>query len=183
LVYKFGVQEPEGLPMTIRMAFAALIALFAVGATPCPGAPPPRVGVESLSQVYVPEYPFNEYADADSDVANAFVKARAQNKRVLIDLGANWCADCRILAGIMELPEVKRFLDAHFVVVVVDVGRFNRNLQIPARFGITQRLEGVPSVLIASSDGRLINANHTEALVDARSMSPQDIVNWLAYWG
>jgi thiol-disulfide isomerase/thioredoxin len=170
--------------LLLRTCFpAAVVAIFAVAATPsCAGAPPPRASIQSLSQLYVPEYPFNEYADADRDVADAFAQARARNKRVLIDLGANWCADCRILAGLMELPEVKQFLDAHFVIVTVDVGRFNRNLQIPARFGITQRLEGVPSVLVANPDGKLINANHTAALVDARSMSPQDIVNWLAYW-
>ena len=173
----------EGQSMTITRTFAAatLVAFFAASPS-LAGPPPPRASIQSLSQLDVPESPFSENADADSDVANAFAQARAQNKRVLIDLGANWCADCRILAGIMELPEVKRFLDAHFVVVVVDVGRYNRNLQIPARFGITQRLAGVPSVLIANPDGRLINANHTAALVDARSMSPQDIVNWLAHW-
>jgi hypothetical protein len=80
------------------------------------------------------------------------------------------------------LPEVKRFVAAHYVVVVVDVGRFNRNLQIPARFGITERLEGVPAVLIGNPDGTLVNAGHIAALADARSMSPQDIVNWLASW-
>jgi thiol-disulfide isomerase/thioredoxin len=169
--------------MTITGTFiaAALVAIFA--ATPSfAGAPPPRVSIQSLSQLYVPDHPFNEYADADSDVAGAFAQARAENKRVLIDLGGNWCGDCRILAGVLELPEVKRFIDSHFVVVVVDVGRFNRNLQIPARFGITQRLEGVPAVLIANPDGRLVNGSHIAALADARSMSPQDIVNWLAYW-
>ncbi len=145
--------------------------------------PPPRVtSIQSLSDLIVPDYPFSEYADADGDVAHAFAQARAQNKRVLIDLGANWCADCRILSGIMELPEVRRFLDAYYVIAVVDVGRFNRNLQIPARFGITQRLEGVPSILIASPDGRLLNPGHIFALDDARSMSPQDIVNWFALW-
>lgn len=170
------------MTITNTFAAAAIVAIFV--ATPSlAGTPPPRVSIQTLSELSVPDAPYDTSADADRDVARAFAQARAENKRVLIDLGGNWCGDCRVLAGIMELPEVQRFLDAHYVVVSVDVGRFNRNLQIPARFGITGRLEGVPAVLIASPDGRLVNVNHIAALVDARSMSPQDIVNWLAYWG
>jgi thiol-disulfide isomerase/thioredoxin len=167
----------------IRILPCAAAALLIAALPASAGVPPPRVvTIQSLSDLIVPDYPFSEYADADADVARAFAQARAQNKRVLIDLGANWCADCRILSGILELPEVKRFLDTYYVIAVVDVGRFNRNLQVPARFGITERLEGVPSILIANPDGRLINSGHIFALDDARSMAPQEVVNWLAMW-
>ncbi|MGD0189552.1 MAG: thioredoxin family protein [Rhizomicrobium sp.] len=161
-----------------------MAAALLFGASPASaGVLPPRVvTIQSLSDLIVPDYPFSEYADADADVAHAFAQARAQNKRVLIDLGGNWCADCRILSGIMELPEVRRFLDTYYVIAIVDVGRFNRNLQIPARFGITARLEAVPCILIANPDGRLVNGGHTFALDDARSMAPQEIVDWLATW-
>jgi thiol-disulfide isomerase/thioredoxin len=170
-------------PFRVLLPIPLLAAALIAAASPSlAGAPPPRVSLQSLSELSVPETPYNEYADADSDVARAFAQARAEHKRVLIDLGGNWCADCRILAGLMELPEVKRFVDAHYVVVIVDVGRFNRNLQIPAHFGITQRLEGVPAVLIANPDGTLINEGHIAALADVRSMSPQGIVDWLASW-
>jgi thiol:disulfide interchange protein len=101
---------------------------------------------------------------------------------VLIDLGANWCADCRILQALMDRPEIHDFLAPNYVVVVVDVGRLNRNLQVPARFGITDRLEGVPAILIADSDGKLVNAGHIFALVETRHMTPQEIADWLARW-
>jgi len=115
-------------------------------------------------------------------VAAAKVEALAGHKLLLIDLGGNWCPDCRILAATMELPEVKAFAAAHYVVVSVDVGRFDKNLQIPARFGITRRLEGVPSVIIAEPDGTLVNRGHIAALADARHMTPQAIADWLAHW-
>ena len=153
-----------------------------LAAAPALAANAPRVSVTSLSDISVPDRPYDESADANAAVANAFARAKAEHKRVLIDLGGNWCADCRILAGVMALPEVQRFVDAHYVVVSVDVGRFNRNLQIPARFGITQRLEGVPSVLIATPDGTLVDSGHVAALADARSMTPQAIADWLAQW-
>ena len=113
--------------------------------------------------------------------ASAKARALARHKLLLIDLGGNWCGDCRVLAGTMDLPEVRAFVDAHYEVVAVDVGRFDKNLQIPARYGITQRLEGVPSLLIVDpASDRLIDAGHVAALADARRMTPQALADWLA---
>lgn len=143
----------------------------------------PKVRIAALSDLPIEEMrPYDESANTDAAVAAAFARAKKSHKRVLIDLGGNWCGDCIILDNVMKLPEVKRFVDAHYETVSVDVGHFNKNLQIPARFGITKRLEGVPSVLIATSEGKLVNAGHTAALADARSMTPQAIVDWIAQW-
>jgi thiol-disulfide isomerase/thioredoxin len=101
---------------------------------------------------------------------------------VLIDLGGNWCPDCLILANLMRLASMKAFLSAHFEIVLVDVGRFDKNQDIPARFGLTGRLEGVPAVLIAEPDGRLVNRGKIFALSDARHLSAQAIADWLAGW-
>ncbi len=86
--------------------------------------------------------PMMKKADADSVVAAAFQKAKTTRRRVLLDLGGNWCPDCIILANFLQLPEIKAFVARHYVVAAVDVGRFDRNLQVPARFGYTTRLKG-----------------------------------------
>lgn len=140
--------------------------------------------VQELSQLPTPlPYPYDEKANADAQVNAALAKAKAEHKLAFIDLGGNWCGDCRVLASLMELPEVKRFVDAHYVVTTVDVGRFDKNLQIPARWGITQRLEGVPSVLIVDpGTNALVDKGHIAALADARHMTPQAIGDWLAKW-
>ncbi len=67
--------------------------------------------------------------------------------------------------------------------MAVDVGRFDRNLQIPAHYGITKRLEGVPAVLIVDpKTDKLLNRARVSALADARSMTPQALADWLAQW-
>jgi hypothetical protein len=100
----------------------------------------------------------------------------------MIDLGGNWCADCRILAGLMELPEMHAFLTSRYEFVSVDVGRFNKNLDIPARFGITTRLEGVPAIIVATPAGQIVNPGRISAIEDARHMTPQALADWLAQW-
>jgi thiol-disulfide isomerase/thioredoxin len=125
--------------------------------------------------------PYDPAADAGAQVEAALARARVSGKRVLIDLGGNWCPDCRLLAALMREPEVAAFVDAHYDVEMVDVGRMDRNLDIPARWGV-RRLEGVPALLVIDESGRLADAGHVEALADARSMSPQALADWLARW-
>ena len=163
-----------------RIALSAAL-MFAASAS---AAPAPRVAIASFAQLRTPlPYPYDEAANANAVVAAARAKARREHKLLLIDLGGNWCADCRILAGTMDLPEVKAFVERHYEVVTVDVGHFDKNLQVPAHYGITHRLEGVPSLLIV--DPRtdvLMDKDHVSALEDARSMTPQALADWLAQW-
>ncbi len=146
-------------------------------------APAPHLAIASMADLPVVErQPYNETADAEAAVNAAFARAKQSGKRVLIDLGGNWCPDCVVLANIMQLPQMKPFIKNHFEVVAVDVGRFDKNLAIPARFGIVQRLKGVPSVIIAEPDGKFVNQGNVSALSDARHMTPQSVADWLAQW-
>ncbi len=147
-------------------------------------APAPKLAITALEQLPTPlPIPYAERADATAAVAAAKARAKAQGKLLLIDLGGNWCGDCRVLAGVMALPQMKAFLAKHYVTVMVDVGRFDRNLNIPAHYGITKRLEGVPALLIVDPQtDRLLNPGRIAALADARAMTPQAIGAWLARW-
>ena len=166
--------------MTRFLRILTAVALFA---TPTLAAPAPRVTIASMADLpVVTRTPYDTAANADKDVAAAFARARLSGKRVLIDLGGNWCGDCVVLANIMALPQVQPFIAAHYEVVSVDVGRSSKNLQIPARFGVDLR-GGVPTVLIVEPDGKtLVDAGHIAALEDARNMTPQGVADWLAQW-
>ncbi|MES1972715.1 MAG: hypothetical protein V4472_09670 [Pseudomonadota bacterium] len=68
----------------------------------------------------------------------------------------------RLLARTMGFPQFRKFIASHYEVMVVDIGRFDRNLDILAQYGIRDRMEGVPTVLI----------------VDPRSMTPPALADW-----
>jgi len=168
----------------IRTLLAAALLTAAIAGSAA-AAPAPRVSIADYSQLQTPlPYPYDEAADATAAVDRALARAKKSGKRVIIDLGGNWCGDCRILAATMELPEMKAFLDRHFEIVAVDVGRFDKNLQVPARYGITTRLEGVPALLVVDpkTGKQLVGRAQVSALADARHMHPQDLANWFAQW-
>lgn len=144
----------------------------------------PRVSIATLDQLPQPlPLPYNANADARRAVATAKARALKGHKTLLIDMGGNWCLDCRLLAGVMDLPAMRGFVARHYEVVTVDIGRFDRNLDIPARYGIKGRLAGVPALLIVDPrTDRVLNAGRETALADARSLSPQGLADWLAQW-
>ena len=167
---------------TNLLAVLAVLPLFLVAAQ---GAAAPKIAIATIADLPVVERtPYDPNANAAAAVDAAFARARKNGKRVLIDLGGNWCGDCVVLANLMRLPELKDFLAAHFEIVSVDVGRFDKNLDIPARFDAVDRLKngGVPAIIVAEPDGSFVNRNDISALEDARHMTPQAIADWLAQW-
>ena len=114
----------------MRLVLAAIALTLAA---PALAAPAPKVAATSFTQLKTPlPLPYDETADAKAQVAAARARAKAQHKLLLIDLGGNWCLDCRLLAGTMELPELRSFLAKQYEIVTVDVGRFDKNLDIAA---------------------------------------------------
>ncbi|HEX3365136.1 thioredoxin family protein [Phenylobacterium sp.] len=169
-----------------RYLVTASAALALAGPAAAAPVTPPKIAIDSFAQLQTPlPYPYNDAADANANaaVARAKTRARAEHKLLLVDLGGNWCGDCRILSASMDRPEFKAFLDKHYVTVLVDVGRFDKNLQVPAHWGITERLEGVPALLVVDpTTDKLLDGGRVSALQDARSMTPQALADWLAQW-
>lgn len=167
------------------MRVPAFLAALALTAAPALAAvPAPHMQAQSFEQLAKPlPLPYDEAGAGIAAVDKARARAKASHKLLLIDLGGNWCLDCRILAGTIELPELKAWVKRHYELVTVDVGRFDKNLDVPARYGIRDRLKGVPSLLVVDpKTDKLINAGDTAALSDARSMNPQGLADYLAHW-
>ena len=167
----------------MRAALAGLLALAAL-AVPVRAAaqvPAPRLAARAIAQLPRPLPAPYVAGDAKPAIAAAARRARAANKRLLLDFGANWCVDCRVLAGVFALPQMRPWLARHFELVTIDVGRFDANLDVAARFGVD--LGAVPAVLIVDPrSGRLLNRGDELGLGDAGTMQPQQMADWLARW-
>ena len=125
------------------LALGALVA----PASACAQVRAPWVRTLSIEQLPRPlPLPYDSTADARKQIAAAAARARAGGKRLLIDFGGNWCPECRVLAGVMALPEMRAWMARHYEMVTIDVGQFDRNLDLAARFGVT--LTAVPALFI-----------------------------------
>ena len=120
---------------------------------------------------------YDESADAMAQVSQAFAEARADNKQVMIVFGANWCGDCKMLDGEFKKPALKTLLDANYVVVKVDVNRFNKNLDIVKPYGEVIK-KCIPSIVITTPANQLVYATNGGELADARKMGEMGVAEF-----
>ena len=72
-------------------------------------------------------------------------RAQEIHKRVMIDLGRNWCVDCIVLANLVRNPaRCRNSWPAHYELVTVDVGRFDRISRSRPASASPKDLKGVP---------------------------------------
>jgi len=165
---------------SVRMA-GALVAAMAVGGTALAATQQAAAPVITAGKVQAAAHPYDEAADAHQTLATAMAAAKLSGKKVLVDFGANWCPDCRALGGILAVDQIQAYVQAHYEVAVVDVGRFNKNLDIPASYGF--KIRGIPTVMVVDpTTNQVLNRDGLEALGDAGSMAPQAVVDLLVTW-
>jgi len=114
--------------------------------------------------------PYDESADAQKDVQRAFETAAKSQRPVLVIFGANWCGDCRVLDTALKVPATAELMAKEFVVVKVDVGNFDRHLDIAERYGNAIK-KGIPAAAIVSPKQELLYTTKGGELANARKMS------------
>jgi len=112
--------------------------------------------------------PYNESADPHVDLQRALVDAQNQHKDVLIIFGANWCEDCRDLDKAMHGSSAT-LIDSRFVVVKVNVGNFNRNLDLAEHYGNPIR-NGIPAAVVVSPTDQVLYSTKAGELANARRL-------------
>ncbi|EHH68679.1 thioredoxin family protein [Gluconobacter morbifer] len=165
----------------MRLSFLAMAALGMALVSSASASAAPS-GAPTISETSAPPIatPYPDSSVARQQVQDAFVTARRTHRKVLLDFGGNWCPDCKMLGGIFALPDAKAWLDSQFVIVTVNVGRINTNLDLASQYGVT--ITAVPTVIIVTPDGHALNQDGSRALGDARSMSPQAVLDLIAEW-
>ena len=73
-----------------------------------------------------PFVPMSE-AELDARIAEARREAGASGRRVLLELVADWCGDCREVVRLSREEPARGVIEAGYVVVYVEVGRFDRH--------------------------------------------------------
>lgn len=145
---------------------------------------PWEVGVASSQAISQPVSQKDLYpasADANADIAAALRQASATRRHVLIDFGANWCFDCHVLDDAFHSAEIVPVLNRNFVIVHVDVGEFNKNLELAEKYGVPLK-RGIPALAILDSHGKLLFSQKQGEFEKARSLAPEDILAFLNKW-
>jgi thiol:disulfide interchange protein len=122
---------------------------------------------------------YPEIGAAQGDIAAAMVEARKEHKRILLDFGGDWCGDCQVLNIYFHQAPNAELLAKNFVLVDVNIGRMDANLDVAHKYGVP--VKGVPALAVIDSHGKVIYAQ-TKEFSDMRHMDPQSVTEFLTKW-
>jgi thiol:disulfide interchange protein len=120
-------------------------------------------------------------AQAHGDLAAALKQAAATHKRVLVDFGGNWCPDCRALDLYFHDAANLKALEAGFVLVHVNIGHMDQNLDIARRFEIPLN-KGVPALAVLNERGTLLYSQKGGEFEAMRTLQSSSVTGFLAQW-
>lgn len=118
-------------------------------------------------------------ANAVQDIRRALATAGKQHKNVLLDFGGNWCIDCHILENAFHQPRIAPLLNDNYIVVHVDVGKYDKNLDLAKKYHVNLE-KGVPSLAVLDSQGKVLYG--TSDFERAHLMSEDDVIQFLYKW-
>lgn len=81
----------------------------------------------------------------------------------------------------MHQPELAARIDQHFFVVKIDVGRFDKNLDVGSRYHIPIQ-KGIPAAAVLDPEGKLLYAQDQGQFADARTMGYAAIKAFFEQW-
>ncbi len=123
---------------------------------------------------------FDPSRDPFADLKTAVVEGQKTNKRILLDVGGEWCIWCHRLDGFLDAnPEIKNFMNDNFVVLKINWSPENKNEKFLSQY---PKVTGYPHIFILESDGKFLYSKNTGELEKEKSYSAEKIMDFLKEW-
>lgn len=123
---------------------------------------------------------FDPARDPAIDLRAATAAAKREGKRIVLDVGGDWCAWCQRLDAFVESdPGVRAFRDAHFVWMKVNYSEQNENIPFLSRY---PQARGYPHLFVLDADGKLLHSQFTGSLEQGKGYDRDKFIAFLKKW-
>jgi len=128
----------------------------------------------------VPVAKYDPKRNADQDIREAVIEAKRANKRVLLEVGGDWCSWCHHMDDFFSAhSDLTALRDKNFVTVKINFSEENPNKEVLARYA---PIPGYPHIFVLNSEGKLVHSQDTSALEEGKSYNLERFTTFLAYW-
>ncbi|MCA9416101.1 MAG: thioredoxin family protein [Candidatus Omnitrophica bacterium] len=135
-------------------------------------AVPPTPESAPKREIYHPEQ------DAAAEIKQSLIKAKKDNRHVILVWGGNWCGWCYKLHDLFENNEpVSELLEEDFIVIPVD---YNSNKSLGAQY--SESITSFPFLTVLEASGEVLINQRTEPLEEGDHHSPVAVLKFLEEW-
>jgi thioredoxin-related protein len=129
---------------------------------------------------YTPVTKYDPKRDAARDIDDSVAEAKRTNRRILLEVGGEWCSWCHILDEYFdEHPDLTALRDKNFVTVKINFSEENPNKEVLSRYG---PINGYPHIFVLDSDGKFLHSQGTGVLESGKSYNLEKMNNFLTEW-
>lgn len=125
---------------------------------------------------------YNPAANVEIDVAAALVKAKAERKHVMLQIGGNWCVWCyKFNAFINADSTLKNIVDSNYVFYHLNYSKENKNLAYLKKLGYPQRF-GFPVLVVLDENGKQLHTQDSSLLEQGSGYNSEKVESFLQNW-
>lgn len=118
--------------------------------------------------------------DAFKDGASAVKLATETNRRILIELGGDWCKWCHVMDEFFDKnPDIKQQLHETFVMLKINVSDANNNAEFLKSF---PRPLGYPHMYVSEYNGSVLWSQDTGEFVNKGQYTRESFLAFFKRW-
>jgi thiol-disulfide isomerase/thioredoxin len=122
----------------------------------CPKVKPVATAPEDFSSAYDPT------RDPAKDLLMAEKQAKQANKRILVEVGGNWCGWCKLLDKFyVDHADLLKLRGSNYVLMKVNMSGLNENYPFLSQY---PKISGYPWLFVLDADGKLLVSKNTNDL-------------------
>lgn len=139
----------------------------------------------ALSAQTAPAKVYDESIDPMTQIDQALLKAKAEGKFVICQVGGNWCPWClRFAQYITNDSTIRQMVEENFVYIHVNYhprksGEAGKAML--KRLGNAGRF-GYPVLVVLDSDGKVVHIQDSAYLEEGESYNQKKVLNFFKHW-
>jgi len=123
---------------------------------------------------------FDPAKDPAKDLEKAIAQASAEGKRIILDVGGEWCVWCRYMDRFFILnPELNALKEKNFVWVKVNMDEKNQNKSFLSTY---PAISGYPHFFILDEKGKLLRSQGTGILESDKIYDVKKFTDFFKTW-
>ena len=143
-------------------------------------APDAKGALAATDGSYVPVQKFDPKRDAAADIQAAITEAQKTGKRIILDIGGDWCQYCHQMDQFFQdHPDVFQLREKNFITVPIFYSSDNKNEKALSHYS---KVLGIPHFFVLEKDGSLLYSQEVINLRTDENYDADKMKDFLTKW-
>jgi thiol:disulfide interchange protein len=123
---------------------------------------------------------FDPKKDPNVDLQQAIAAAKTSGKRIILDIGGEWCGWCRHMDKFFtQNSALNKLREENYIWVKVNMSEENENKEFLSKY---PEAKGYPHLYVLETDGMLLQSQDTSELEAEKTYNLEKFTDFLKKW-